>query len=192
MNSLLIHRFWRSLVARAALRNRFAELGVSESKSGETTPLCMLFCSNFPDSPLIYLRLLVKSNVWGLRKTNSSVSNLDGSSVTTNLTLNGSNSNEKEVNESELPLNSLDNTTRPFTCPGCRIDFRSFSGFVLHIESRLCMSSMCHEIEDQLNACITRIFNTGRAWTLNPLSLGGWHILYIKSYDSHCNRFQWY
>ena len=43
MNSLLIHRFWRSLVARAALRNRFAELGVSESKSGETTPLCMLF-----------------------------------------------------------------------------------------------------------------------------------------------------
>ena len=95
--------------------------------------------------------------------TNSSVSNLDGSySVATNLTLNSSNSNEKEVNESELSLNSLDNTTRPFICPGCQIDFKTFSGFVLHIENRLCMSSMCHEIEGQLNACIIQIFS-GRA-----------------------------
>ena len=75
------------------------------------------------------------------------MSNLDGSySVATNLTLNSSNSNEKEVNESELPLNSIDNTTRPFTCPGCRTHFKSFSGFVLHAENRSCMSLMCHEL----------------------------------------------
>ena len=103
------------------------------------------------------------SNIWGPRKANSSVSNLDGSySVATNLTLNRSNSNEKEVNEleSKLRLNSLDNITRPLTCPGCLMDFKSFSGFVLHIENRSCMSSMCHEIEDRLNACVTQIFNT--------------------------------
>ena len=40
MISLLIHRFWHSLVARAALRHRLAELG---NATGETTPLCMLF-----------------------------------------------------------------------------------------------------------------------------------------------------
>jgi len=69
-----------------------------------------------------------------------------------NLTLNGSNSNEMEVKECHLPLNSLNNITRPFTCPGCHMDFESFSGFVLHIENRLSMSS----IEDQLNACVTQ------------------------------------
>ena len=91
------------------------------------------------------------------------MSNLDGSySVATNLTLNSSNSNEKEVNESELPLNSLDNTTRPFTCPGCRTDFKSFSGFVLLVENSSCMSLMCHELEDQLKACVTQYFNTLR------------------------------
>jgi hypothetical protein len=31
---------------------------------------------------------------------------------------------------------------------------------VLHIENRSCMSSMCHEIEDQLNACVTQFLNT--------------------------------
>ena len=101
------------------------------------------------------------SNLWGPRKANPSAPNLDGSnSVATNLTLNSSNSNEKEVKESELPLNSLDNITRPLTCPGCRMDFKSFSGFVLHIENRSCMSSMCHEFEDKLDACVTQIFNT--------------------------------
>jgi hypothetical protein len=114
----------------------------------------------------------VISNIWGPRKADSSVSNLDGSyseSVATNLTLNSSNSNEEEVKESKLPLNSLDNIARPLTCPGCQMDFKSFSGFVLHIENRSCMSSMCHEIEGQLDACLTQIFNTfvssGKAWT---------------------------
>jgi hypothetical protein len=103
----------------------------------------------------------VISNIWGPRKADSSVSNLDGSySVATNLTLNSSDSNEKEVKESKLPLNSLDNITRPLTCPGCQMDFKSFSGFVLHIENRSCMSSMCHEIEDQLDACVTQFSNT--------------------------------
>ena len=90
------------------------------------------------------------------------MSNLDGSySAATNLTtLNSSNSKGKEVKELKKPLNSLDNITRPLTCPGCRMDLKSFSGFVLHIENRLCMSSMCHEIEDQLSACVTQIFNT--------------------------------
>ena len=90
------------------------------------------------------------------------MSNLDGShsiAATTDLTPNSSNSNEKEVNESKPPLNSLDNITRPFKCPGCLMDFKSFSGFVLHIENRSCMSSMCHEIEDQLNAFVTQISN---------------------------------
>jgi hypothetical protein len=88
------------------------------------------------------------------------VSNKDGSySAATNLTLNSS--NKKEVKEAKPPLNySLDNITRPLTCPGCRMDFKSFSGFVLHIENRLCISPMCHEIEDQLDACVTQIFNT--------------------------------
>ena len=90
------------------------------------------------------------------------MSNLDGSySVASKLTITISNSNEKEVKESKLPLNSLGNVTRrPLTCPGCRTDFKSFSGSVLHIENRLCMSSMCHEIEDQLNACATQFLNT--------------------------------
>jgi len=105
----------------------------------------------------------VISNIWGPRKANSSASNLEASgsySVTSNITLNNSDSNVKEVKESKLPLNSLDNITRSFTCPGCQMDFKSFSGFALHIENHLCMSSMCHEIEDQLNACITQFFNT--------------------------------
>ena len=103
------------------------------------------------------------SNIWGPRKANSSVSNLDGShSVATNSTLNSSKSNEKEVNlkEYKVPLNSLDNIARPLTCPGCRMDFKTFSGFVLHIENRSCISSTCHEIEDQLDACVARIFST--------------------------------
>jgi hypothetical protein len=126
--------------------------------SGETTPLCMLF-----DFTQICHRSLVITNIWGPRKADSFVSNLDGSySVATNLTLNSSDSNEKEVKEfkSKLPLNSLDNITRPLTCPGCQMDFKSFSGFVLHIENRLCMSSMCHGIEDKLDTCVTQIFNT--------------------------------
>ena len=103
------------------------------------------------------------SNIWGPRKTNSSASNSDAGrsySVAANLTLGSNNSNEKEVKESKSPLNSLDSITRPFTCPGCQMDFKSFSGFVLHIENRLCMSSMCHEIGDQLNACATQFFKT--------------------------------
>ena len=91
------------------------------------------------------------------------MSNLDGSySAATNLTLNRNNSKEKEVTDSKLSwnLNSLDNITRPLTCPGCSMDFKSFSVFVLHIENRSCMSSMCHEIEDQLDTCVTQFFNT--------------------------------
>ena len=76
-------------------------------------------------------------------------------SVATNLTLTSSNSNGKEVKETKLPLSSLDNITRLLTCPGCGMDFKSFSGFVLH-ENRLCMSWTCHEIENQLNTCITQ------------------------------------
>ena len=100
-------------------------------------------------------------NIWGPRKANS-VSNLEGSyPVAADLTLNSSSSsNEKERKESKLPLNSLDNITRPLTCPGCRMGFKSFSGFVLHIENRSCMSSMCHEIEEQLDTLVTRFFNT--------------------------------
>ena len=122
------------------------------------------------DSPLIYPHSLVISNIWGSKKTNSSASHLDASgsySVSTDLTLDSSNSNEKEVKESKLPLNSFDTINRPFTCPGCKMDFKSFSGFVLHIENRSCMSSMCHEIEDKLNACLTQIFST-----LASISLG--------------------
>jgi len=107
-------------VARAALRNRFAELGdTTGDTKGETTPLLI-------------------SNIWGP----------------------SSNSNKKEVNGSKLPLNSLDDITRPFTCPGCLMDFKSISGFVLHIENRSCMSSLCHEIEDQLKACVNQFLNT--------------------------------
>ena len=40
MNSLLKYHLWCSLVAWAALHNRFAVLG---NTMGETTPLCMLF-----------------------------------------------------------------------------------------------------------------------------------------------------
>jgi len=74
-------------------------------------------------------------------------------------TTNSSNPKEEEVKEPKLPSNSLDNITRPLTCPGCQMDFKSFSGFVLHIENRSCMSSMCHEIENQLDACVTQLFN---------------------------------
>ena len=87
--------------------------------------------------------------MWGPRKAESSLSNLAGSysvQVATNSTLfNSGNSNEKEVKKFKLPLNSLDNITRPLTCPasGCQTDFKSFSGFVLHIENHSCMSSMC-------------------------------------------------
>ena len=142
------------------MRSRFAELGILKSGDSETAPLCMFlgFC---PDSPLTYFRSLVISNIWGPRKANSSASSLNGShSVATNLTLNSSNSIEKEMKDFKVPLNSLDKITRPLTCPGCRMDFKSFSGFVLHIENRSCMSSMCHEIEDQLDACVTQIFDT--------------------------------
>jgi hypothetical protein len=128
-------------VARAALRNRFTELGNS---TGETTPLLI-------------------SNIWGPRKANPSVSKLDGSySVDTSLTLNSSNlnSNEKEVKESKLPLNSIDNTAHPFTCPGCLMDFKLISRFALHIENRSCMPLLCPEIEDQLRACVTQFLNT--------------------------------
>ena len=72
------------------------------------------------------------------RKANSSVPKLDRHySVVTNLTI-YSNSNEKEVKESKVRLYSVDNiqVTRPFTCPGCRIDFKSFFLFVLYIENR--------------------------------------------------------
>ena len=172
----IIYWFHRFLAARAALCNRFAELGVL--KSGETAPLCMLFGFIQMVHWLIYVRSLVISNIWGPRRANSSASNLDGShsGVATNSTLNSSNSNEKEVNlkESNVPLNSLGNITRPLTCPGCWMDFKTFSGFVLHIENHSCMSSTCHEIEDQLDACVARIFSTlqvGRAWTsMNPES----------------------
>ena len=91
------------------------------------------------------------------------MSYLNGSySVATDLNLHNrhSESNEKEGKESRLPLSALDSITRPFTCPGCQMDFKSFSGFVLHIENRSCMSSMCHEFEDQLDACVTQIYNT--------------------------------
>ena len=95
----------------------------------------------------------------GSKKANSSLSNLDGSySIATNLALNSSNSNGKEGKET--PLNSLDNISCSLTCPGCQMDFKSFAGFVLHIENLSCMPSACHEIEDQLNACVTQFFNT--------------------------------
>ena len=61
---------------------------------------------------------------------------------------------------SKLPLNSPDNTDYPFICPGCRKDFKLFSGFVLHIENRSCKSSICHEIEDRINTCATQLFDT--------------------------------
>jgi hypothetical protein len=64
------------------------------------------------------------------------------------------------TNESKLPLNSPDNTEHPFICPGCRKDFKLFSGFVLHIENRSCKSPMCHEIEDRINSCATQLFDT--------------------------------
>ena len=64
------------------------------------------------------------------------------------------------TNQSKLPLNSPDNTEHPFICPGCRKDFKLFSGFVLHIENRSCKSSMCHEIEDRINSCATQLFDT--------------------------------
>ena len=142
-------------MARAALRNRFAELG--DTKGEINTPLCTLFGSS--DTRLIYLRSLVISNIWGPRRANSSVSSSDGSySVAANSALNNSsNANEKEGKDSKLSLNSLDNITRPLTCPGCRMDFKSFSGFVLHVENRSCASSMCHKFEDQINACVTQI-----------------------------------
>ena len=137
------------------------------------------------------------SNIWGPRKTDSSVSNLDGSyPVAINSTLNSSDSvsNEEEVKESKLPLNSLDNITRPLICPGCQMDFKSFSGFVLHIENRSCMSSMCHEIEDQLDACVAQIFNTfassGKAMNVEFSRLGCVIYFVYQRYDSHCNRLQ--
>ena len=61
---------------------------------------------------------------------------------------------------SKLPLNSPDNTDYPFICPGCRKEFKLFSGFVLHIENRSCKSSMCHEIEVRINACAMQLFGT--------------------------------
>jgi len=133
-------------LARAALRSRFAELGVSNS--GEATPLS-------------------KYNIWGSKKDDLSASNLDGSSsITTDLSL-----NSRNLNESKLALHPPGNKTHPLTCPGCRMDFKSFSGFVLHIENRLCKSSMRQEIEDQMNACVTQLFNNlahGRTRTPIP------------------------
>ena len=61
---------------------------------------------------------------------------------------------------SKLPLNSPDNTDHLFVCPGCRKDFKLFSGFVLHIENRSCKSQMCHEIEDRINKCALELFHT--------------------------------
>ena len=82
---------------------------------------------------------------------------MDGSDQNTR---DSSNLSLNRASGSKLPLNSPDNTDYQFICPGCRKDFKLFSGFVLHIENRSCKSSMCHEIEDRINACAMQLFST--------------------------------
>jgi hypothetical protein len=94
------------------------------------------------------------------RPVSAVVAQMDGSDQKTRSDLVKSDLSLNRANGSKLPLNSPDNTDCPFVCPGCRKDFKLFSGFVLHIENRSCKSSMCHEIEDRINTCATQLFDT--------------------------------
>ena len=96
----------------------------------------------------------------GKRPVSTVVAQMDGSNQKTRNDSDESNLSLNRADGSKLPLNAPDNTDHPFICPGCRKDFKLFSGFVLHIENRSCKSSICHEIEDRINTCATQLFDT--------------------------------